>query len=100
LAGSGIQPLQNQSLHAQRNMADEFAPKHAMAADDTKEKSSGEAEEARDVELASLGGKGDVLGAEHTDPALNAKMHLVNNVRLGPSPTRPQTTSSRCQTPH
>lgn len=37
-----------------------------------------------DVEAASLPGstgKGDVLGLEHTDPVLNAKMHLVNNVR-------------------
>lgn len=24
-------------------------------------------------------GKGDVLGLEHVDPVLNAKMHLVNN---------------------
>ena len=24
-------------------------------------------------------GKGDVLGQEHVDPVLNAKMHLVNN---------------------
>ena len=23
--------------------------------------------------------RGDVLGLEHTDPVLNAKMHLVNN---------------------
>ena len=25
-------------------------------------------------------GKGDILQLEHLDPALNAKMHLVNNV--------------------
>ena len=25
-------------------------------------------------------GKGDILSREHTDPVLNAKMHLVNNV--------------------
>jgi hypothetical protein len=25
-------------------------------------------------------GKGDILSQEHTDPVLNAKMHLVNNV--------------------
>jgi len=24
-------------------------------------------------------GKGDILSLEHTDPVLNAKMHLVNN---------------------
>lgn len=24
-------------------------------------------------------GKGDVLGQEHVDPVLNAKMHMVNN---------------------
>jgi len=31
-------------------------------------------------ELASLG-KGEVFSLESVDPALNAKMHLVNNVR-------------------
>jgi hypothetical protein len=30
------------------------------------------------METRSLG-KGDVLGLEHVDPVLNAKMHLVNN---------------------
>lgn len=29
-------------------------------------------------EIRSLG-KGDVLGAEHVDPVLSAKMHLVND---------------------
>lgn len=29
-------------------------------------------------ETSSLG-KGDILQLEHTDPVLNAKMHLVNN---------------------
>jgi hypothetical protein len=29
-------------------------------------------------EIISLG-KGDILSLEHTDPILNAKMHLVNN---------------------
>ena len=39
-----------------------------------------------DVERHSLNGyatsfgKGDILQLEHTDPVLNAKMHLVNNV--------------------
>jgi hypothetical protein len=37
-----------------------------------------------DVERASDDGtsigKGDILRLEHTDPVLNAKMHLVNNV--------------------
>lgn len=40
----------------------------------------------RDVEAASSFEssikRGDVLGQEHTDPVLNAKMHLVNNVRM------------------
>lgn len=31
-----------------------------------------------DDETSSLG-KGDILGAEHVDLVLNAKMHLVNN---------------------
>ena len=37
-----------------------------------------------DVELGSDTdslAKGDVLSLEHVDPVLNAKMHLVNNVR-------------------
>jgi hypothetical protein len=29
-------------------------------------------------EVSSIG-KGDILQLEHTDPVLNAKMHLVNN---------------------
>ncbi len=38
-----------------------------------------------DVEQVSLSsgpsfGKGDLLSLEHTDPVLNAKMHLINNV--------------------
>ena len=39
---------------------------------------------AADPERASIEaesfGKGDILQLEHTDPVLNAKMHLVNNV--------------------
>ena len=31
------------------------------------------------IEAESFG-KGDILQLEHTDPVLNAKMHLVNNV--------------------
>lgn len=31
-----------------------------------------------DDEASSIG-KGDILQLEHTDPVLNAKMHLVNN---------------------
>jgi hypothetical protein len=36
-----------------------------------------------DAETASENsfGKGDLLSLEHTDPVINAKMHLVNNVR-------------------
>lgn len=30
-------------------------------------------------DASSLGAKGDILQLEHTDPVLNAKMHLVNN---------------------
>lgn len=36
-------------------------------------------ERAHDDDVYSLG-KGDILQQEHTDPVLNAKMHLVNNV--------------------
>lgn len=35
---------------------------------------------------ASSIGKGDILSNEHTDPVLNAKMHLINNV--GPDSRR------------
>lgn len=37
----------------------------------------------QDVERDSVSiAKGDLLGQEHVDPVLNAKMHLVNDVRL------------------
>ena len=50
---------------------------------------AGKADVARDVELehdfdAMELGKGDLLSREHVDPVLNAKMHLVNNVRSCP----------------
>lgn len=35
-----------------------------------------------DGEDASSLGKGDILSREHTDPVLNAKMHLINNVSV------------------
>lgn len=35
--------------------------------------------ERASIEAESFG-KGDILQLEHTDPVLNAKMHLVNNV--------------------
>ncbi len=43
----------------------------------------------RDEEAASLDdtvsiGKGDILSLENTDPVLNAKMHLINNVSAFP----------------
>lgn len=35
-----------------------------------------------DVELDSVSiAKGDLLSQEHVDPVLNAKLHLVNDVR-------------------
>jgi len=40
-----------------------------------------------DVERGSLDSVpkiGDILQQEHTDPVLNAKMHLVNDVRRNP----------------
>jgi hypothetical protein len=43
-------------------------------------------EQGADVERGSEDdvsiGAGDILQLEHTDPVLNMKMHLVNNVRL------------------
>lgn len=46
---------------------------------------------AGDLEAASLDdtvslGKGDILSLENTDPVLNAKMHLINNVSTIGSP--------------
>jgi hypothetical protein len=35
---------------------------------------------ALDSDDTSNLGKGDILSKEHTDPVLNAKMHLINNV--------------------
>jgi hypothetical protein len=35
-------------------------------------------QDVESLETTSVG-KGDVLSLEHTDPVLNAKMHLVNN---------------------
>lgn len=46
---------------------------------DKKEKETYEPDVERDsVSIA----KGDLLSQEHVDPVLNAKMHLVNDVRL------------------
>jgi hypothetical protein len=46
---------------------------------DDKKVQQQDVEHARaDDETSSLG-KGDILQLEHTDPILNAKMHLVNN---------------------
>lgn len=48
-------------------------------------KSTGDKKVLQDVEGqntfddTSSFGKGDILQLEHTDPILNAKMHLVNN---------------------
>lgn len=42
------------------------------------EKDSGNVQDVESQDATSIG-KGDVLSLEHTDPVLNAKMHLVNN---------------------
>jgi hypothetical protein len=42
------------------------------------DKAPGYAADPETVETSSLS-KGDVLGLEHVDPVLNAKMHLVND---------------------
>lgn len=42
------------------------------------EKDSGNVQDIESQDASSIG-KGDVLSQEHTDPVLNAKMHLVNN---------------------
>ena len=52
----------------------------ATIGDETKydEKDSRNVQDIESLETTSMG-KGDVLSQEHTDPVLNAKMHLVNN---------------------
>lgn len=50
----------------------------AFKAADEKDVRGLPAAEQRDSDDFSVG-KGDILGLEHTDPVLNAKMHLVNN---------------------
>lgn len=46
-------------------------------------------EEAASLDSLPLSGKGDLLSLEHTDPVLNAKMHLVNDVsEIGPKNSR------------
>lgn len=64
-------------------MADEFKqePSPEIASDE-KDGFGSKNGEFRDVERVISPGKGDILGLEHTDPVLNAKMHLVNNVRM------------------
>jgi hypothetical protein len=37
-----------------------------------------ERQNSADSDIVSIG-KGDILQLEHTDPVLNAKMHLINN---------------------
>ena len=46
--------------------------------DDKPPTTGGRAADVESLETRSLE-KGDVLGLEHTDPVLNAKMHLVND---------------------
>jgi hypothetical protein len=46
--------------------------------DDKKEREQDVEHAHIDDDTSSLG-KGDILQLEHTDPILNAKMHLVNN---------------------
>lgn len=51
-----------------------------MASEPDKKIVEGTADVERASEDAVSFGKGDLLQLEHTDPVLNAKMHLVNNV--------------------
>jgi hypothetical protein len=51
----------------------------AAKADDTKVAHDHDVESAALYDDLSSLGKGDILQQEHTDPVLNAKMHLVNN---------------------
>jgi hypothetical protein len=46
---------------------------------DDKKVQQQDVEHARAEDDTSSLGKGDILQLEHTDPILNAKMHLVNN---------------------
>lgn len=59
-----------------------------MASDDKQPAFAAPAQEdGRHSDETSLG-KGDILGQEHLDPVLNAKMHMVNNVRRNAAPRR------------
>lgn len=53
-----------------------------MATEPDKKVVEGQTDVERQSEDAVSVGKGDLLQLEHTDPVLNAKMHLVNNVSL------------------
>lgn len=69
-----------------------------MVMDESKTDTKKRVTEEHDVEHGSHGitgnedgssiGKGDILSREHTDPVLNAKMHLVNNVSGAHVPLR------------
>lgn len=46
------------------------------------ERDIGMNEDVRTTQSSSVGDAEDILALQDLDPALNAKMHLVNNVRL------------------
>lgn len=45
------------------------------------ERDVGMNEDVRTIQSSSVGDAEDILALQDLDPALNAKMHLVNNVR-------------------
>jgi hypothetical protein len=71
----------------------------AAKADDTKVAHDHDVESAAPYDDPSSLGKGDILQQEHTDPVLNAKMHLVNNAMFAlhsyPLPPRALTMPKR-----
>ena len=61
-------------------MTDYLAQRKGAMALNLDDKKGGAADPERASIEAESFGKGDILQLEHTDPVLNAKMHLVNNV--------------------
>lgn len=51
-------------------------------------------EEQADLSDTASLGKGDILSLENTDPVLNAKMHLINNVSCCQTPCLPHARQS------
>ena len=71
------------------------SPNMAGSEDEEKHASTIPAADLDDAASADLSlGKGEIFSLQSIDPALNAKMHLVNNVRVARSTCRVSIDSS------